>query len=128
MTTKQIVKEILKNHPKTRNSDKLLLITYAQLYGQGVGLSQFAVEHFDFIRDFIRERARIQNKEWLYKACEEVQEKRGIKEEEYRQEFSPFNVTTVGGGEVKEEKVSFFGKVKNGIVEDWEKFKSILKD
>ena len=105
MTTRKIVREILKNHPKTRNSDKLLLLVYIQLYGQGVGTSQFVVEHFDFIRDFIRERARIQNKEWPYKACNEIQDKRGIKEEEYRQEFSPLNVTTVGGGEVKEEKV-----------------------
>lgn len=40
----------------------------------------------------------------------------------------PLVVTTVGGGEVKEEKMNFFGKVANGIVEDWEKFKSIFKD
>ena len=80
MKTRQIVHDILRDYPKTRNSDEELLLVYYSVYTDWMEQFHFITEHFDFIRNFIRERAYWQNTKGLYKPTEWVQRARRKKQ------------------------------------------------
>ena len=70
MKTRQIVHDILRDYPFTRDSDMQLLSMFEIKYSVENTTQDFIEEHFDFIRNFIRERAYWQNTKGLYKPTE----------------------------------------------------------
>jgi len=81
MRTRQIVHDILRDYPETRNSDKVLFLKYVELYGNNCwNTTTFSIEHFDFIGNFIRVRAYWQNTKHMFLPAEWV--KKGRKQKE----------------------------------------------
>lgn len=66
MTTRQIVHDILRDYPSTRDDDKKLLFTYWAHYTNNITTGEFINEHFEFIRDFIWYRAYWQNTKGMF--------------------------------------------------------------
>ena len=84
MTTSKKVKYLLENFEHTRDSDLQLLLMYVKeqtLSGQQRDIVLHFIEnHFDFINNYKRKRAFLQNTKGLYKPSEWVKRARIKKE------------------------------------------------
>lgn len=86
METRKIVLQLLKKYPKTRSSDKELLLKYMYVHWDVFSMREFIENHFSFIQNFIRYRAKIQA-EWLYPASKKVRAYREKMREAKKKEF-----------------------------------------
>jgi hypothetical protein len=79
---------VLNHHPATRNSDVRLQVTYWRTFDhQWVSGSSVALENLyrlTRLTDITRARAKIQNEYHLFKATDEVRQRRGTREERER--------------------------------------------
>ena len=91
MNTRQIVHDILRDYPETRDDDKELLRIYAWTCWLRVSdrfdinihrLSDFIEEHYFFIASHIRERAYWQNTKGMFLPSEWVKKARRKKQVE----------------------------------------------
>lgn len=80
-TTYAIVRHILKTKPDTRNSDTILL-AYVQKFCKDNNMAPISPA------TIFRSRRKVQNQEKLYRASEDVQERRAQKAEEFRGHYS----------------------------------------
>ena len=91
---KKIVKNILIEYPQTRNSDNLLYLTVIETIGKGniekpiseilLNLEELGLPCFETVR---RTRQKLQAEFTELQACDEVQDFRTAREEEFRKEF-----------------------------------------
>ncbi len=85
MTTKQVVEDILKEYPRTRDDDFLLVIhTYVRLgfakrIPTGVNINFNLIENAPSFETITRIRREIQNSENRFLPSQNVQEKRSLK-------------------------------------------------
>lgn len=100
--TKWIIKKrvlyILDTFEETRNSDTELYIRYFEEFvcrtDEEKQIIKSLFNQAPWLAWLTRRRADIQNRLWLYKATEEVQAMRKIKEEEIQEEFIEVNQET----------------------------------
>ena len=85
------VKEILANHPNTRDNDHCLYTTYIEEYhyinfskDSFINYEQYGLPSFKSVE---RARREIQNKQCLYRASEDIEEGRKEAEKEYRENY-----------------------------------------
>lgn len=85
------VKEILEAYPNTRENDNLLYVTYLKEYHYidfneetFINYEQYGLPSFKSVE---RSRRRIQNESGIYKASEDIEEKRKEAEHEYRKNY-----------------------------------------
>lgn len=80
---------VLNHHPATRNSDVRLQVTYWKTFDhQWVSGSSVALEdmyRLSRLTDITRARAKIQNEYHLFKATDEIRQRRGTREERERE-------------------------------------------
>lgn len=80
---------VLNHHPATRNSDVRLQVTYWKIFDhQWVSGSSVELENLyrlSRLTDITRARAKIQNEYHLFKATDEVRQRRGTREERERE-------------------------------------------
>lgn len=97
MTIKQVVEDILKEYPKTRDDDFLLCIHvyirmgYAKKSSTSVKIDYKNLEFAPSFETITRHRRYFQHVEGRFKASEEIQEKRNIQEYSFREKYSRFN-------------------------------------
>jgi len=82
------VLEVLREDPKTRDSDKWLIIQVLRKLGIKVYLDYSQLNDMPSFESITRCRRSIQNQEGLYPPTKEIEEQRGKHQEEYRQQYS----------------------------------------
>ncbi len=86
-TTKQIVKNVLENDPKTRDCDTRLIIEVLRSMGFKIWVDYSKIKEMPSFESIRRSRQHIQNTLGLFKPTEKISAARDERQEEFKEAF-----------------------------------------